>query len=574
MVSYPWLPGNKYGDKTEPRYNAITYTWGRYAFNRGDPAYANGQSIAVDGIGWKEHMPRMKPRSLDKDSFHPDELSHIVRTAASPYEEYPAVEFIWLDIACIDQTTPRVPEYFSEIGRQAKIFRGASDVFVWLRNYSAREFQRQRSALDGILAQMWDAQFKFGRDASMIDPEKWMSAVEELLKALRSDVWFSSLWTLQEAFLSPNAAILFRSGLSEYGANFQPEIKGMENIWRLKDISYQWNQVRSGVRILHLSKGFENYKHRLECLETDISKIGILDSIKANDTFFGSSKNYHEVAWSMGNPLSLLAASYERRPSNADDEIYGIMQVFEFQLGRSSPEHRPGQTYTLEDLRDQLGAELMKIYPIASQLIVQGPCCATGKAWRVNNNISLPETAYWFWRCIIQYSPDKTEFGLNIDQRASIRVTRHNGDTTAKFTGLTTPLKTCMDAVGDQLLAFGICDMWLDSSWTSKLFQRETDSKNLLLEYLELMEEIFPGEIFLLFLGRLRPPASCEILSDEAGRLCNKGISLILGRDHESSNNVYRRLGVLVWDFWRMDFFKMEAPPGTVDIQDGWEYLD
>lgn len=38
--------------------------------------------------------------------------------------EYFAIEYVWIDIACIQQT-PNSREMAAEVGRQAKIFRGA-----------------------------------------------------------------------------------------------------------------------------------------------------------------------------------------------------------------------------------------------------------------------------------------------------------------------------------------------------------------------------------------------------------------------------------------------------------------
>ncbi|KAI0891882.1 hypothetical protein F4806DRAFT_506372 [Annulohypoxylon nitens] len=575
MISYIWQLGNKYGDATEPPYNAITYTWGRYELTPDSPYYPHGQSLRVDGIDWKEHMPRMKPGSLDPNSFNPQELAQVLMEATFSSKGQP-VEFVWLDIACINQKRPRVAEYYSEIGRQARIFRGAKHVFVWLRSYSANEFCRQRAVLNGLLDQMWDAQFRFERDASAMNPDEWMASITELLGFLRGDVWFSSLWTLQEAFLSPNAKILFGNDLSDDSIPVQSKANDASEFWRLKDISLDWNLLRNGLRSFHMSKGFENRRDQLQSLIIEISKIGILDSVKGNDvTFYQADAGDSSKVGFRGNPLTLLMASHERKAWDENDEIYGIMQIFDLQLGKASPEHQEGQEYSLEDLRDQLGVELMRKYPITSQLIIQGPDCAPNKAWRVNNSIDLSEESHRFWKCIMLYSLDKTENGLQIDRRVTLKAARCNGILMAQFVGLVTPLKTFLAVTGNQFLQYSTCHIELDSRWRSALLRDIPVSETLLFDQCKAIDNMSQGEVMLLFLGRVYPPEAvikgATPISHEA---YDESIALILCRDRMSTDNVYRRLGILVCNFWHMKYWKTPGPVGTETIPDGWQYLD
>lgn len=125
MTSYPWQPGNKYGDQASPRYNAISYTWGRWKLRDGD--HPSVEALHVAGVRWP--IPRINP-----DHFTVDEFISTIRiaTVGNAAGDDSPVDFIWLDIACIDQT-PNSKENASEVGRQAKIFTGATNVFAWFR---------------------------------------------------------------------------------------------------------------------------------------------------------------------------------------------------------------------------------------------------------------------------------------------------------------------------------------------------------------------------------------------------------------------------------------------------------
>ncbi|KAI0179930.1 hypothetical protein GGR52DRAFT_219458 [Hypoxylon sp. FL1284] len=325
-----------------------------------------------------------------------------------------------------------------------------------------------------------------------------------------------------------------------------------------------------------MSKGFETRKDKLQSLITKISKIGILDSVKGNDmTFYQASASSSSPTGFIGNPLTLMMASHERRPSYEDDEVYGIMQIFDLQLGNSSPEHQPGRMYSLEDLRDQLGAELMRKYPITSQLVMQGPDCSLNKAWRVNNSINLSDYSHQFWKCIMLCSPGKTEDGLRIDRRATLKAARHNDVLMAQFEGLVTPLETFMAVTGSQVLQYSTCHIDLDMRWQSDLLRDIHVSESLLFDQCKAIRARSQGEVMLLLLGRLYPPDAIDHgVSGNNYEIYDETIALILSHHSDSAEDVYQRLGILVCNFWKMRYFKTPAPVGTEAIPDGGQYLD
>lgn len=308
---------------------------------------------------WAEHMPRVDP-----EHFSVTELTAILQVAARPAPGYPAIEFVWLDVACIDQT-PGSPVYYSEIGRQATIFRRALDVFVWLTTLSSAHLDTWARELDALLD--WRANDRFKQNTAKRLAVDLTSAIcgrldrrGRYVEELGRYPWFSSLWTLQEAFLCPGAVFLGRDGMAEA---------------MRKSMSYQAGEekrdfytciLRDFVRACHILQSDahtdimefpENKQANMsaKALQASIAKLGITDNV-ARQTEFDfvntQSNEVHKVI--PGNPLSLLAGSSSRITKYPCGRIYGIMQVFGLKLGNASPDvdHR---TYSVEELQDQLG---------------------------------------------------------------------------------------------------------------------------------------------------------------------------------------------------------------------------
>ncbi len=123
MTSMVWRPGNLYGDFESPAYNAVSYTWGRFRLDQGGKPrpqkYNDIQGLPIRGVEWT--VPPINP-----EHFQEQELSALLKRMTWPS----SVEFVWIDIACIDQRRGS-EEGSLEVGRQAAIFRGARHVFIW-----------------------------------------------------------------------------------------------------------------------------------------------------------------------------------------------------------------------------------------------------------------------------------------------------------------------------------------------------------------------------------------------------------------------------------------------------------
>ncbi|RDW56981.1 hypothetical protein BP6252_13934 [Coleophoma cylindrospora] len=338
MTSHHWQPGNSYGGYSNPEYNALSYTWGRWKLKSGTRPEVT--ALHIQGIEDIWSIPR-----IDPDHFSVADFNEVIHATANADLDSP-VDFIWLDIACIDQRDSS-PEMASEVGRQARIFKGANAVFIWLTKYKFDDLYDWATSLE---------EFAAAQDG--------MEEMVRLIDFLRRDPWFTSLWTLQEAFLRQDATFLSRDSRIITGKDDPISVKP----FRLKDLT-----------------NIVGMLHAIISDSTAANYPGILDVLEES----GFQELYR------GFPMVLLTAAKYRQtsPERASDRVYGIMQVFDLQLGSSAPGVCRSQKFELSELQDQLGAGLLEKYPIMSQLHTHSKPAPFGKAWRVGENSTIPGLA-------------------------------------------------------------------------------------------------------------------------------------------------------------------------------------
>ncbi|CZS79660.1 unnamed protein product [Fusarium graminearum] len=560
MTSYPWSPGNKYGSYTEPYYNAVSYTWGRFRYKDDHPEYAKTRPLAVNGVSWQ--LPRMRPSHFTADDMH-----ELLKAATCPEDEEYAVEFIWLDVACIDQTKPHTPEYYSEVGRQGRIFQGASEVVVWLTTINSKKMidwwqrmSRAKTPLKQVLV----------GSVEDYDVDEWLRNLLAEFQNLRKDPWFTSLWTLQEAFLSPYAVIFLRDGKS---------------FFRCVD------DVSSGGYLSHLITVCQKMYSFLDQFQRSVSRKAtfdqtLFDAVKNEIEAFGFLEGFNEgtsvlrtlelgfdtsSAW-MGNPLMLLQASHRRTCYEKTDRVRGIMQVFGLQLGESAPDHIPGKTYTLPELEDQLATELLRIYPISSQLSIQDRSCPPRGAWRVNSSMTMMRFSELLWRQMI--GPD----GSSVDEQ----------DLVAESCGAT--LEAAM--VEDVLMA-GFEGSFTKMNTFFKVMEKCIGSDTVEVElehkYKDAVQEVYPAEVLtrthklswladqsedrnigILFLALVGPPPNAPELDNVWCRWC---IGLMLCQE-PAQQNVFEKVGVVTWDLQAIEQVGKDRKPHLTDeVPDANKYL-
>ena len=184
----------------------------------------------------------------------------------------------------------------------------------------------------------------------------WALKVTRILIDFLADPWFSSLWTPQETFLSPDAMII-PSDASKASIDLCP----------LRGISETFHAIKDAL-------GFNDEMRNVdkECgLGAIIDKPGLLICLDKN-------------------PMGLLTAAGNRTTRQEEDRVYGIMQVFEFQLGSSAPGAEKYRTFSLEELNDQLGQALLEKDSLMSQMHVFQRRVKMGKGWRLGRSSTVP----------------------------------------------------------------------------------------------------------------------------------------------------------------------------------------
>lgn len=350
MTSLELRPGNRYGDFVEPEYGALSYTWGRYEV-------LSGPRLEVRGISWT--IP-----AINDKHFTVDQFKAALKQASS------LSGLVWVDVACIDQEDNRVKA--DEIGKQADIFRSASRVCVWLTSQSTGAMQ---SALENIqlfgkrVAQLAYKENSFTLDdtGTLLHEECLTSNAEVSFAVIFDDPWFSSLWTLQEAYLSETAILLSDcAGTAPFDRPLSKPTKERDLMTLVGDCE--------DIKLTLLPYGDADARIRRILQLIERSGLSTLNSVGLNPT-----------------PMMLYSAASYRDTREPLDRVYGIMQVYNLRLGASAQPERP---FTLIELEDQLGAALNEMSPIAAQLHVHTQPQQPDKAWRVGQHCFLPDTFY------------------------------------------------------------------------------------------------------------------------------------------------------------------------------------
>ncbi|ROW03793.1 hypothetical protein VMCG_05396 [Cytospora schulzeri] len=352
FTSYKWEPGNIYGGIKEPKYNVISYTWGRYKLP--DGTRPDVHALNIGGVTWA--IPRIDP----ENHFSVADFRAAIKTVCSTRElpDREDVQFVWLDVACIDQENYEVK--MLEVGRQGVIFQHAESAFVWLASSHLENFQV-------VMGELWDA-FQMAPVSDLpVDTEhvrlmeKWLQnwlekSSRNVRYILEKEPWFTSLWTLQEAYLRPFAVMLARDGraIPRQKKGWSP---GVEN---LRSLAIATAGV-AGACERSIALGC-NGNDRARLLINRIQQTGLRDVVQ-------------------GNPFLLYKAASFRQVYDELDRVYGIMQVFGFKLGASKPrgtsENPNGHRFSfhrkrlkLSDLELELSQSILKTYPVQSHLSI------------------------------------------------------------------------------------------------------------------------------------------------------------------------------------------------------------
>ena len=575
LKSYPWRPGNTYDGQREPRYFAITYTWGRWQL--ADDSHPSLKNLDF-GTPWP--IPRVDP-----DRFTPDHFVNFIQSL--PVRPPPSnrlrsygvdVDFLWLDVACIDQRNGS-REKDLEIGRQATIFRGAHQVFAWLHQFTNNEvhkyYQEFREGYGILLSCLEEMKGYTSEEQKLVLKE--LSTLKSRIRQQGIRLIAGKAWTKVGSRLkkssklpsNPELDVLEEkvqrlvklaetSGLSPRGKNppkYGPVQKVRGLISDIKKLSIVVEDLKSGIHLMigamekfswepwfsslwTLQEGFLRQDAFLKDRDgkpwVDISSQSrlsdFIDLLYELSKTLASSIIVHTFAaeelraqveklgcleMKSRIPTILLKASHSRtvNPAYANDRVYGVMQIFGFKLGRSAPDCPPNIEYSLDDLEDQLGSALLYQSPIMSQMFFHTEPAPAGKGWRMSAHVDIPPLG----PILDAYlnSPSST-----IEANAELSVTKSQSGLVGHFSGMTCNLETL-----------------------HQIFERSYYARDISISFdtvdfsdgSQLAEEI---EVLMLGISRL----------DARAVKLTKVICLLLSRSEENSRfTEWRRRGLCFW---------------------------
>lgn len=356
MTSYEWKPGNIYGSFESPRYNAFTYTWGRWRLKSDE--LRNVKAIDIGGVPWD--IPRIHPAHFNVHDFY-DSLRRAMEPVSSlgsgssttkntENHTRAPTEFVWLDVACIDQRGSE-PRSAAEVGRQAEIFKGAQNVFIWLTGFEFLKLQHLLTTMTRL-----NPSGIMDKDVHILD-QMYLG-----FKTLFGDPWFSSLWTLQEVFLRQDGILVSREGRKVFNEALR--------------IDFAFDFIVDLYEVMQIPR-------------MKLTRRLLPDS----HTFFSDlADQVGLTAIATQNAMLALMASENRTTTYEEDRIYAIQQMFGLRLGNTSIRAAAGSKFTRLELEVQLGQELLKSYPIHSQAHVFTKPVQWGHGWMVNGDSHIPHS--------------------------------------------------------------------------------------------------------------------------------------------------------------------------------------
>ncbi|KAF2112064.1 hypothetical protein BDV96DRAFT_168175 [Lophiotrema nucula] len=356
-----------YSGIESPKYAVITYTWGRFQAPCGSPA------LPIKGTTWK--IPPVLDTCFSVQSFQ-----NVIDYIGETYE------WIWLDVACIDQEQEEVK--MSEVARQVGIFHGAMNAYAWLHSLPACEVDEGCQAL-GRIAWYHPLHRDDSSDESDNEVEErdklilahykeQLQFIEETLHSIFLDPWFTSLWTLQESILRRDAYLLARDGLpighkAEMTVNEGGEVRSFSR-WRTETIDTLGMSCRS------ISQSLQRY--------LDQGSFSKPDSEKATRILRMIEKVGFNFADAM-NPNVQYSAARFRETNYPLDRIYGIVGIYRSVIPDSVQLPNPSEV-TFDGLETAFASALNQSSPWLGQCFVHLEEPKPGKSWRIAQSSSVP----------------------------------------------------------------------------------------------------------------------------------------------------------------------------------------
>lgn len=385
MTSVERKAGDIYEGVKRPKYNILSYTWGRWEDRNPEP----DRRLPISGISWK--IPVV-------DCFTREEFQRVIMKMGE------SAPFAWIDVMCIDQENYAIK--MDEIGRQAGIFANADRVYIWLWTLNRISME---SNVIGMIRNR-----SFPNSESNDEVEETLATMHETVKVIFGDWWFSSLWTLQESVLRQDGFLLCREGilLKELADLAEPEnpepptglTPGYKEApsWGPGSLSYLAELVFG----LYNQLTFTRPSRALQ-------SQGLRDA---------TLKRLLETGYSSppaSNPNVQYSAARHRKTMREEDRIYGIMAIYGIKVGAAAPGADSKRKYTFIELENEFVSALNAYSPLLGQMFVHTEKPRPGKTWQITQSSRIPigylsnyDHHYPMKNCSIFASPRGGDFAL------------------------------------------------------------------------------------------------------------------------------------------------------------------
>ena len=419
LTSYEWQPGNMYGTTVEPAYNILTYTWGRWKLADSPiKARPEVQGIPVKGIPWD--IPRIDPVLFTTQQF-----LNAIRQATMGWDwkgdiitgweldTKPEVEFVWVDVACLDQRMGESSAN-SEKGRQVAIFSKAIRTFAWIGSIAAPQMEKIYSAVRDLEQDVLHGP----KESGYASYRNHINNACQMLGKFFSDPWFTSLWTLQETFLRVDAILLSQDSLRVTNGGTREPHSPTFRFDNLIHLQFRMREWEANIQ----DPAPQAWRTILDLMDkTGVSAIG--------------SHNF----------VAAYLAAKNRIAERDEDYVYGIQQLFKLRLGNTARDSA-GTYYTRAQLEDQLAEQLLIQHPVLSQMHVFTTPPFFGTAWRLNQKSVCPRLDFTL---VYNFSPGESSRRSyrqvaqgKVKPTCTFSARQILGSTWCHFRGYVTPFQT------------------------------------------------------------------------------------------------------------------------------------
>ena len=344
MTSHERSGDGKYGDCQYPKYNILSYTWGRWHVRDYDPMHPY---IHVHGTSWA--IPR-----IDEAHFTATAFYKVVQRMMQPQQ---GIEWAWIDVACIDQENDAVK--MDEVGRQASIFKKASRAFVWLsQSHSLELADAFRTIGDLACVSLGDTINGKHQTGACPALRQIYSSATKILE----DPWFTSLWTLQELFMRHDALFLSKTGETITGWTLSNPNRPMfvETLLGLfHNLFEEMNDVRMAT--------FDGHSNINTAPAEEAQAISTVRQLSVIITELLDRSGLSAVEPFSDNPNIQYGAAKFRMTTNPEDRVYAIMQIYNLRVGQSI---RPDDQPSLAKLIGEFGLAINANSALLGQLFV------------------------------------------------------------------------------------------------------------------------------------------------------------------------------------------------------------